>query len=101
MSSGYQIDLNQREEGLRLTFATSKVRFIRTLNESDDPVEETVWTFRTAMALTSSPFSIQFCSTTNQRCGEAYLGDQVIDMPHIFIVLRTERDVPLLDQLPG
>jgi len=100
MSSGYQIDPKQREEGLNLTFATSNVRFIRTLNESDDPVDDTVWTFRTAMALTSSPFSHQFCCATNQPCGEAYLGDQVIDMPHILIILRTERDVPLMDQLP-
>jgi len=31
---------------------------------------------------------------------ETHLSDQVVDMPHIFIILRTERDVPLMDQLP-
>jgi len=54
LSANQYIDVYRRDE---ITFATSKVRFIRTLNESDDPVDETVCTFRTAMALTSSPYN--------------------------------------------
>jgi hypothetical protein len=81
----------------RLTFATSNVRFIRTLKESEEPVDDTVWTFRTAIALTSSPciHELNSCCPSNERTLasvvdlETYLGDQVIDVPHVLIVFWT------------
>lgn len=72
---------------------------MRTRYESEEPVEETVWTLRTAMARTRSPCiareTVLDTSTYFGRRKGSHLGNEVVDMPHILIIFRPESDITL------